>query len=146
MAEEVLLTQRGYDKLVRKLDELVSVKRIKIAERLKAAIALGDLSENSEYTDAKNEQALLEGEIKEIEAKLHNSKIIEGREVRVRLPNGEERVFTIAGSTEADIDEGIISNESPVGAALVGQPAGAVVHVHVPAGVLEYKILEVIKE
>ena len=102
MAEKkVMLTQEGYDNLVKKLDNLKSVRRMEIAERLKAAIALGDLSENSEYTDAKNEQAFLEGEI---------------------------------------------SNESPVGAALIGQSAGTVVQIHAPAGILEYKILEIVKQ
>lgn len=155
MAEKkVMLTQEGYDNLVKKLDNLKSVRRMEIAERLKAAIALGDLSENSEYTDAKNEQAFLEGEIVNLEKQIRNSVIIhEGRgdiislgsTVKIRFPNGDEDTYTIVGSTEADPDEGRISDESPIGAALLGQRAGNTVQVHAPAGILEYKVLEIVK-
>ena len=155
MAEKkVMLTQEGYDNLVKKLDNLKSVRRMEIAERLKAAIALGDLSENSEYTDAKNEQAFLEGEIVNLEKQIRNSVIIhEGRgdivslgsTVKISFPNGDEGTYTIVGSTEADPDEGRISDESPIGSALIGQRAGNTVQVHAPAGILEYKILEIVK-
>ena len=117
MAEKkVMLTEDGYNKLVEKLNYLKSVRRIEVAERLKAAIALGDLSENSEYDDAKNEQAFLEGEIQELETKIRNSDIIKagdgktvtmGSRVTVKdLEFDEDETFLIVGSTEADPDEG----------------------------------------
>ena len=153
MAEKkVMLTQEGYDNLVKKLENLKSVRRMEIADRLKAAIALGDLSENSEYTDAKNEQAFLEGEIVALEKQIRNSVIIHdeggdivslGSTVKIRFPDGEEESYTIVGSTEADPDEGRISDESPLGSALLGQRAGSVVQVHAPNNrILEYTILE----
>ena len=157
MAEKkVMLTQEGYNKLVEKLNYLKSVRRIEVAERLKAAIALGDLSENSEYTDAKNEQAFIEGEIIDLEKQIHNSEIIHeektadtislGSKVKVQFPNGDEDTYMIVGSTEADPDEKRISDESPLGAALIGKKAGIAVQVHAPAGVLTYKILEIVKD
>lgn len=151
--KKVMLTQEGYDKLVDKLNFLKSVRRIEVAERLKAAIALGDLSENSEYVDAKTEQGFLEGEIMDLEAQIHNSVIIHeeasdvvslGSTVKILFPNGDEDTYMIVGSTEADPDENRISDESPIGAALLGQKAGSTVQVHAPAGVLQYKILEII--
>ena len=156
MAEKkVMLTEDGYNKLVEKLNYLKSVRRIEIAERLKAAIALGDLSENSEYDDAKNEQAFLEGEIQELENKIRNSDIIKagdgktvtmGSRVMVKdLEFDEEETFLIVGSTEADPDEGKISNESPLGEALLGQKIGRAINVNAPAGVIQYKIIDIKK-
>ena len=142
---------------VEKLNYLKSVRRIEIAERLKAAIALGDLSENSEYDDAKNEQAFLEGEIADLEAKIRNSDIIKagsgdvvqmGSKVSVvdlEFAEDGPETFMIVGSTEADPDEGKISNESPLGQALLGQKRGAVVDVHAPAGVIKYEIKDILK-
>ena len=152
-----VLTQDGYDKLVEKLNYLKSVKRLEVAERLKIAISLGDLSENSEYDDAKNEQGHLEAEIRELEAKLNNSDIIHGvslgdtisvgSKVVIReVDTDETETYMIVGSTEADPDDGKISNESPVGAALIGQSAGTVVQIHAPAGILEYEIVEILKD
>lgn len=156
MAEKkVMLTQEGYNKLVDKLNHLKSVRRIEVANRLKAAIALGDLSENSEYVDAKNEQAFLEGEIVDLEKQIRNSDIIHeeksdaislGSKVHIQFPNGDEDTYMIVGSTEADPDENRISDESPLGAALIGQKAGNTVQVHAPAGVLQYKIIEIVKD
>ena len=155
MAEKkIMLTQDGYDKLVEKLDYMKSVRRIEISERLKAAIALGDLSENSEYDDAKNEQGRLESEISELEAKLRNSEIIQsaastgkvmiGSKVKVRdVELGEVGEYMIVGSTEADPDNNKISDESPLGAAILNKSAGTVVQVHAPAGVIEFELLEV---
>lgn len=155
MAEKkILLTQDGYDKLVEKLDYLKSVRRIEVSERLKAAIALGDLSENSEYDDAKNEQGRLEGEITDLETKLRNSDIIQtqagsdkimiGSTVTVRdMELDTVETYMIVGSTEADPDNNKISDESPLGVAVLGKGAGAVVQVHAPAGVIEFEILEV---
>ncbi len=150
--KKVMLTEDGYKKLVDRLDYLKSVRRLEIAERLKAAIALGDLSENSEYDDAKNEQAFLEGEIADLEAKIRDSDIIKGgagdvvqmgSEVVLKdLEFGDTETYMIVGSMEADPDEAKISNESPVGAAVLGQKVGSIVEVHAPAGVLKYEILE----
>ena len=147
--KKVMLTEDGYNKLVEKLDYLKSVRRIEVAERLKAAIALGDLSENSEYDDAKNEQAFLEGEIQELETKIRNSDIIkagDGKSVKVKdLEFDEEETFLIVGSTEADPDEGKISNESPLGMALLGQKINRVIKVNAPAGIIQYKIIDIKK-
>ncbi len=155
MAEKkIMLTQDGYDKLVEKLDYMKSVRRIEISERLKAAIALGDLSENSEYDDAKNEQGRLEGEISELEAKLRNSEIIQsavntdkvtiGSTVTVRdVELDEIETYMIVGSTEADPDNNKISDESPLGAAILNKSAGTTVQFHAPAGLIEFEILEV---
>ncbi len=154
MAEKrVMLTEDGYNKLVEKLNYLKSVRRIEVAERLKAAIALGDLSENSEYDDAKNEQAFLEGEIMDLEAKIRNSDIIKsgegdvvqmGSKVTVKdLEFDEEETYMLVGSTEADPDEYKISNESPLGVAILGQKVGSVVEVHAPAGIIKYQIMKI---
>lgn len=155
MAEKkIMLTQDGYDKLVEKLDYMKSVRRIEISERLKAAIALGDLSENSEYDDAKNEQGRLEGEISELEAKLRNSEIIQsavntgkvviGSTVTVRdVELNEVQTYMIVGSTEADPDNNKISDESPLGVALLDKAAGTTVQVHAPIGIIEFELLEV---
>lgn len=155
MAEKkTLLTQTGYDKLVEKLDYMKSVRRIEVSERLKAAIALGDLSENSEYDDAKNEQGRLEGEISELEAKLRNSEIIHsavdtgkvmiGSTVTIRdVEFDDVETYMVVGSTEADPANNKISDESPLGAAILNKSPGAIVQVQAPAGVIEYELLEV---
>lgn len=151
-----VLTQDGYDKLVEKLNYLKSVKRLEVADRLKVAISLGDLSENSEYDDAKNEQGRLEAEIRELEAKLNNSDIIHGvssgdtvsvgSKVVIReVETGETDTYMIVGSTETDPDNGKISNESPIGAALIGHSAGSIVQVHAPVGVIEYELVEILR-
>ena len=154
--KKVMLTEDGYNKLVEKLNYLKSVRRIEVAERLKAAIALGDLSENSEYDDAKNEQAFLEGEIQDLEVKIRNSDIIKAGSsdvvqmgsmvsvVDLEFAEDGPETFMIVGSTEADPDEGKISNESPLGQALLGQKVGAVVDVHAPAGIIKYEIKEIL--
>lgn len=155
MAEKkTILTQDGYDKLVEKLDYMKSVRRMEVSERLKAAIALGDLSENSEYDDAKNEQGRLESEISELEAKLRNSEIIKSTEstgkvtigstVKVRdVELNEIQTYMIVGSTEADPDNNKISDESPLGTALLDKAAGVTVQVHAPVGVIDFELLEV---
>ena len=154
MAEkEVILTQEGYDELVKLLDYKISVERKQVAERLNAAIALGDLSENSEYDDAKNQQAFLEGEIIDLQVKIRNAKIITNTEgdivtlgstvVIKDIELDEVETYLIVGSTEADPDNNKISNESPVGMAILNQPAGTIVDVEVPAGIIQYEILEI---
>ena len=152
--KKVMLTQEGYDKLVEKLEHLKTVTRNEVAERLKTARALGDLSENAEYDEAQNAKAFLEGEIKELETKIRNSVIISeetdsgivsvGSTVVIRdLEFNEDETYMIVGSTEADPDSAKISNESPVGAALLGKTVGSIVQVHAPTGILQYKILEI---
>ena len=155
MAEKrVMLTEEGYKKLQEKLDHLKSVRRIEVSERLKVAIELGNLSENSEYDDAKNEQAFLEGEILDLEAKIRNSDIIKvgassdtvqmGSIVVVRdVEFDEQETYTLVGSAEADPTEFKISNESPVGAAIIGKKVGDRVDVHAPAGVIQYEVVEI---
>lgn len=129
-------------------------RRQEVAARLKAAIALGDLSENSEYDDAKNEQAFLEGEILELEESIRNSKIIEasadsntvslGAQVVLKdIEFDEVDTYMLVGATEADPDNGKISNESPVGLAIMGQPVGSVVDVVVGENVIQYQIMEI---
>ena len=145
MAEKkVMLTEDGYNKLVEKLNYLKSVRRIEIAERLKAAIALGDLSENSEYDDAKNEQAFLEGEIQELENKIRNSDIIKAGDGKT-VTMGSRVTVKDLEFDEADPDEGKISNESPLGEALLGQKIGRTINVNAPAGVIQYKIIDIKK-
>lgn len=155
MAEkQVMLTEEGLKKLEEKLDYLKTVRRGEIAERIKQAIEFGDISENSEYEDAKNEQAFIEGEIMTLEKMLRNSQIIEdglgnetvhlGNTVIIKdLEFNEDLEYTLVGSAEADPTEFKISNESPVGQAILGQKVGSTIEVHVPAGVLQYKIIEI---
>jgi transcription elongation factor GreA len=156
MAEkEVILTVNGLKKLEDELETLKTVRRREVAERIKQAIGFGDISENSEYDDAKNEQAFIEGRIITLEKMLRNARVIddtEGSEVvtlgsKVILKDkdfGDEEEYTIVGSAEADPGTNKISNESPVGKAILGKVKGAVVEVHVPAGVLHYEIIDVL--
>lgn len=157
MSEEILLTQEGYDKLEAERDELVSVRRKEVSERLKEAISYGDLSENAEYDAAKNEQAELEERIHKLETMLRSAKIINedevsGDHVNVGLTvtvkdeaSGEEMQFVIVGSTEADpfAVPAKISNESLVGKGLLGKSIGEVAEIVVPDGTLHYKIVEI---
>ncbi len=152
--KSVMLTADGLKKLQEKLDYLKGERRKEVAERLKAAIALGDLSENSEYDDAKNEQAFLEGEILELEESIRNARIIEassdsntvslGCQVVLKdIEFDEVDTYMIVGSTEADPDNGKISNESPVGLAIMGQSVGSVVDVVVGDNIIQYQIMEI---
>jgi len=157
MAEEMLLTKEGYDKIVAEYEELVTVRRKEIAERIKEAISYGDISENSEYDSAKNEQAELEERISKLENMMRKAKIIDestmssdrvgiGLKVKVmELGTNEVMEFTIVGSTEADPFEGKISNESLVGAALLGKMVNETAEVQVPDGVVCYKVLDIMK-
>ena len=152
MAEEILLTQEGYDKIVAEHEELVSVRRKEVSERLKEAISYGDLSENAEYDSAKDEQAELEERIVKLENMIRTAKIIDekdmsndfvgvGLKVKVKdMDSGEEMEFTIVGSTEADPFAGKISNESLVGQHLLGKKKGEFVEIVVPDGPLHYKV------
>ena len=146
------VSEEGLVKLRADLEELVSVRRQEIAQRIHDAKEHGDLAENAEYEDAKNEQAFTEGQIQRLEALVKNAIIIDehhgtdhvqiGSTVKVDGTDGVES-FTIVGSTEASPREGRISNESPVGRALLGKRKGDAVAVHVPAGDFSYKILEI---
>lgn len=153
-SKEVVLTQNGLKKLEDELLYLKSVKRREVAARIKTAISFGDLSENSEYEDAKNEQAFVEGRILTLEKMLRNARLIDnetsrevvdfGATVRLKdLENNEELQFTIVGSAESDPSDNKISNESPVGRAIFGASAGAIIEVKVPAGVMRYQILDI---
>lgn len=153
--KEFLLTQEGYDKLEEELENLKVVKRKEVAERIKVAISFGDLSENAEYDEAKKEQAQVEERILKLENMVRKAVIIDeskidlnvvtiGSIVKVKdLEFDEEVEYTIVGSTEADPYDGKISNESPVGKALLGRAAKEVVEVQVPDGVAKFKILEI---
>ena len=157
MANETLITQEGLQKLKEELNELKSVRRIKVSKRIQEAIALGDLSENSEYDDAKNEQALVEGHIAELEAKIRTAKIIEetsDNTAKVRLGSrviledvetGDRFDYTVVGTAEADPFNNRISNEAPVGSAILGKNINAanpvIVTVKAPVGDLKYRIL-----
>lgn len=155
--KEVLLTQEGYDNLEKEVEYLRTEKRAEIAERIKVALGFGDLSENSEYDEAKNAQGENEIKIANLEAKLRYAKIIDeseidtktvqvGNTVRVKdLEFDEEEEYTIVGSTEVDLTQNKISNESPIGAGLLGAKKGAEVEIKVPAGVVKYKILSIKK-
>ena len=155
--QKIMLTKDGLKNLEDELENLKTVRRKEVAERLKEAIALGDLSENSEYDDAKNEQAFIEGRIQELTVKLRNVELIPedkkkksvvsiGCHVIVRdLEFEEDREYALVGSAEADPANGKISNEAPVGAAILGHKVGETVAVHAPAGVLEYKIMKIKK-
>ena len=155
--KEVILTQEGYENLEKELEYLKTEKRAEVAERIKVALGFGDLSENTEYDEAKNAQAENEDKIVELEAKLRFAKIIDDSEIdtkKVQVGNtvkvldmefDEEVEYTIVGTTEADITQNKISNESPIGSALLGAKKNQVVEVQVPAGVSKYKILSITK-
>lgn len=155
--KEVILTYEGLKKLEEELELLRGPKRMEIKERIKTALSFGDISENSEYDEAKNEQAYIEGRIAQLEAMLKNARVIDeedvstdkvtiGSKVRVMdLDSNEEDVYTIVGSTEANPIEMMISNESPVGSALMNRQVGDTVEVAVPDGVLRFKIVKIEK-
>ena len=141
--KEVILTQEGYDNLEKELNYLRTEKRAEIADRIKVALGFGDLSENSEYDEAKNAQA--ENEVKI--AELENTETVQiGNIVKVLDMEFDEKIeYTIVGSTEVNLAENKISNESPLGEALLGAKKNNVVEVKAPAGVMKYKILSIKK-
>ncbi len=158
MNEEILLTQEGYDKIVAEHEYLVSVRREEVSQHLKEAKSYGDLSENAEYDAAKDEQAELEDRIVKLEAMMRNARIVSEEELtgeHVNLGLGvrikdkktkEEFTYTIVGITDADPFENKISNESPVGKALLGKKVGDDVEVTLDGGaVLTYKVMEIIR-
>ena len=157
MNEELLLTKEGYDKIVAEHEELVSVRRAEVAERLKEAISYGDISENAVYDSAKNEQAELEERIHKLETMIRKAKIVQeedvkgdvvsvGLKVTVKdLDSGEEETFSIVGATESDPFNGKISTDSSVGKTLIGHKKGDKVAVEIPDGIINYEILSIDK-
>lgn len=155
--KEVILTQDGLKRLEEELENLKSVKRREVAERIKIAIGYGDISENSEYEDAKNEQAFIEGRIITLEKMLRNARIINNDEIDTDtvsigsivtvedIEYGDTMEYAIVGTAEADPSQNKISNESPVGKAILGKKKGTIVEVNVPAGIIKYKILDIKK-
>lgn len=158
MAEkQMVLTSEGLQKLKEELDELKSVKRKEIAEKIKVALSFGDLSENSEYDEAKNEQGIIEARIAEIEKTLQNVKVLDesdlstehigigNRVVLKDLKKNKTMELHIVGSKEVDMKNGKISDESPVGKACLGKTKGEIIDVDAPAGILKFEILEISK-
>ena len=155
MEKDVILTQTGYEKLKATISELETVKRREVAERIKAAREFGDISENSEYDDAKNEQALLETRILRLKEQLRGARVIDtsdipkdvvsiGSKVKVKyVDDGETDEYEIVGSAEADPGNRRLSNESPVGRAVLGHKKGEVVEVAAPAGSIKLKIISI---
>ena len=155
--KDVILTKEGFDRLEKELEYLRTEKRVEIADRIKVALGFGDLSENSEYDEAKNAQAENEVKIAELENKVRHAKIIDEKEIdteTVQIGNtvkvldmefDEKIEYTIVGSTEVNLAENKISNESPVGAALLGKKKNDMVEVKTPGGIAKYKVLSITK-
>ena len=153
--KEVILTAEGYEKLKEEIEHLSSEKRREVAERIRVAREFGDIAENAEYDDAKNEQAMLEHRIAQLEERLANARVIEadevttdtvsvGSKVRLRDMDANRTVeYHIVGSAEANPSEQKLSNESPVGKAIMGRKKGEVVDVAAPRGSLKYKIMDI---
>ncbi|MBE6886538.1 MAG: transcription elongation factor GreA [Oscillospiraceae bacterium] len=157
-SKPIVVTDDGLKKLVEELEELKTVKRKEVAETIKVALSFGDLSENSEYDEAKNEQAMVEARIAQLEAMLKNVKILDEEEIpsdvvnigsRVRVLDvefNEEGIYKIVGSTESNPAEGSISDESPLGRAILHRGEGEVVMAELENGLsIQYKILEILK-
>ncbi len=154
---EIVLTKEGLAKLEAELETLKSVRREEVAERIKQAIAFGDITENSEYEDAKNEQAFIEGRIMSLEQTLKKARLIEEGEIRTdvvslgsrvklkEMKSGREIVVTLVSSVESKLRDGRISDESPVGKAIMGKTVKSTVAVEAPSGIIKYKILKVEK-
>ena len=153
--KEVILTSEGYEKLKQEIERLSTVRRREVADRIRVAREFGDISENAEYDDAKNEQAMLEHKIAQLEERLLNARVIAtsdvdlsvvsvGAKVRLRDVDRKETVeYTIVGSAEANPAELKLSNESPVGKAIIGKKKGETVEVSAPRGSMKYKILDI---
>lgn len=154
MSKEIILTEEGRETLIQELEQLETVKRVEVGERIKNAREFGDISENSEYDDAKTEQAWLESRINEINQILSNATVVEapkrsnkvaiGNKVTVKINGGDEKEFTLVGAAEADASKGRISNESPVGAALLGAKKGDEITTEGPTGKeIKFTILKI---
>ena len=154
---QVILTEEGLKEKQEKLDYLKTIRRAEISEQIKEARAFGDLSENAEYDEAKNEQARVENEIAQLEKLLRNAVVVDDDEIDSSAVNigttvrildmefGEEEEYHIVGSVEADADRKRISNESPVGAALIGKKTGDIAEVITPGGAIQFKIIDIHK-
>ncbi len=157
MAEQVMLTEEGFEKLENELEYLETEKRREVAKRIKVAREFGDISENSEYDDAKNEQAFVEGRIQEIKNMLNNAHVVKDEEVTDKkvnlgttvmlhdLDSDEKISYTLVGSAEADPLNYKISNESPIGKAILGHVIGDEVRVETPSGEVDYEIISIKK-
>ena len=153
--KEVILTPEGYERLKQEIDHLRTDKRREVADRIRVAREFGDIAENAEYDDAKNEQAMLEHKIAQLEERLLNARVIDPNEIskdvvsigtKVKLKDMETNKsveYVIVGSAEANPAESKLSNESPVGRAIIGHKKGDVVEVSAPRGSLKFKILEI---
>ena len=153
--KEIVLTKEGYQKLRQEIEELSTTRRREVAERIKLAREFGDIAENAEYDDAKNEQALLEHRIATLEERLRNARVIDkkdvakdvvsiGSKVKLRDLDAKQTVeYRIVGSAEANPAENKLSNESPVGKAIIGRKKGETVEVAAPRGAMKFKILEI---
>jgi transcription elongation factor GreA len=151
------MSRESYDKLVAELDDLKINKRKEVAERLKVARSYGDLSENAEYDEAKNEQAILEAHIQELQYTIDNAEIVDDDSISVdeigmsskitikRLDTGKSETFTIVGTNHANVREGLISDESPIGKAAMKKRVGDVFIVEAPAGELKFEVVEISK-
>lgn len=151
------MSRSNYEKLVLELDDLKINKRKEVAERLKVARSYGDLSENAEYDEAKNEQAILEAQIKELQFTIDNAEIVEDSNISVdevgmsskitikRLDTGKVETFTIVGTNHANVREGKISDESPIGKAAMKKKVGDIIIVEAPAGELRFELVEISK-
>lgn len=157
MSKQNILTVEGLAKLEEELDYLKSKRRAEVALRIKQALAFGDISENSEYDEAKNEQAFVEGRIAQLENVLRTAKVIDEDDIQTDIVNvgakvtlrdiefGDDVEYAIVGSAEADPINLKISNESPVGKALIGRRAGDIVDIAVPDGIIKYEVLSIKK-
>jgi transcription elongation factor GreA len=155
MEKDVPLTRDGYEKLKQTLEELETVKRREVADRIREAREFGDISENSEYDDAKNEQALLESRILRLKEQLRSARVVDtsdvstdvvavGTKVKVEyVDDGDKVEYVIVGSAEADPAQNKLSNESPVGRAVIGHKKGEVVEVAAPAGSIKLRIVSI---
>ena len=153
--KDIFFTPEGLAKIEAEIEELKTVRRKEVADRIKVALGYGDLSENSEYDEAKNEQAQVEERIAKLEYMVRNAKVIDEHELNTEVVNvgsivevkdvdtGDIDEFTIVGSAEADPLNGKISNESPVGGKLIGRKVGEVVEIEIPDGIIKYEILSI---
>jgi transcription elongation factor GreA len=153
--KDVILTPEGYEKLKQEIEILSNDRRREVADRIRVAREFGDISENAEYDDAKNEQAMLEHKIAQLEERLVNARVIQKRDIdlsvvsvgaKVKLRDVDAKAtveYTIVGSAEANPAEQKLSNESPVGKAIIGKKKGETVEVATPRGSLKYKILDI---
>lgn len=151
------ISREGYDKLEADLEYLITVKRAEVAEKLKEARSFGDLSENAEYDEAKNEQGILEAKIAELEAYIANAEVVDDDDVSEHeigvgskivlkdIESGDVETLRIVGSTETDPDKGKISDESPIGKASLRKHVGDIIEVEAPDGVIKFEILEISK-